>query len=57
MNKIEYNISKRSLSRAIKWLGVSFFTLYAPFFVSCSEWNDHTREMDWNKLTKHYGNN
>ena len=41
MNKIEYNISKRSLSRAIKWLGVSFFTLYAPFFVSCSEWNDH----------------
>lgn len=41
MNKIEYNIRKRSLSRAIKWLGVSFFTLYAPFFVSCSEWNDH----------------
>ncbi|MBQ5579060.1 MAG: fasciclin domain-containing protein, partial [Prevotella sp.] len=41
MNKIEYNISKRSLSRAIKWLGVSLFTLYAPFFVSCSEWNDH----------------
>ncbi|MBQ2168535.1 MAG: fasciclin domain-containing protein, partial [Prevotella sp.] len=29
------------MSRAIKWLGVSFFTLYAPFFVSCSEWNDH----------------
>lgn len=41
MNKIEYNIRKRSLSRAIKWLGVSIFTLYAPFFVSCSEWNDH----------------